>query len=55
MAREFLKSGRVVDRNPAALGLARTLCAHHTVLADDSQVDTVLQLNTREYVVQGRD
>jgi NAD+-dependent secondary alcohol dehydrogenase Adh1 len=34
----------VVDRNQAALDLARSLGAHHTVLADGSQVDTVLEL-----------
>jgi len=34
----------VVDRNQAALDLARSLGAHHTVLADGSQVDTVLDL-----------
>ena len=34
----------VVDRNPDALGLAEKLGARHTVVADGSQVDTVLQL-----------
>ena len=34
----------VVDRNPEALKLAEQLGAHHTVVADGSQVDTVLQL-----------
>ena len=34
----------VVDRNPEALSLAKQLGAHHTVVADGSQVDTVRQL-----------
>jgi NAD+-dependent secondary alcohol dehydrogenase Adh1 len=34
----------VVDRNAAALELASTLGAHHTVLADGKQVDAVLDL-----------
>src|SRR5918994_6247952 len=34
----------VVDRNPDALKLAEQLGAHHTVVADGGQVDTVLQL-----------
>ncbi len=34
----------VVDRNPEALKLAAELGAHHTVLGDGSQVDSVLEL-----------
>jgi NAD+-dependent secondary alcohol dehydrogenase Adh1 len=34
----------VVDRNPDALKLAKELGAHHTVVADGSQVDTVKEL-----------
>jgi NAD+-dependent secondary alcohol dehydrogenase Adh1 len=34
----------VVDRNPEALALAKELGAHHTVVADGSQVETVRQL-----------
>jgi NAD+-dependent secondary alcohol dehydrogenase Adh1 len=34
----------VVDRNPEALKLAKELGAHHTVVADGSQVDTVKEL-----------
>jgi NAD+-dependent secondary alcohol dehydrogenase Adh1 len=34
----------VVDRNQAALDLATSLGAHHVVLADGSQLDTVLDL-----------
>jgi NAD+-dependent secondary alcohol dehydrogenase Adh1 len=34
----------VVDRNPDALKLAEQLGAHHTVVADGGQVDTVQQL-----------
>src|SRR6202008_3574731 len=38
----------VVDRNPDALALAARLGAHHTVLADGSQVDAVLDLTGGE-------
>ena len=34
----------VVDANPSALELARTLGANHTVVADGTQVDAVLEL-----------
>jgi NAD+-dependent secondary alcohol dehydrogenase Adh1 len=34
----------VVDRNPEALALAKELGAHHTVVADGGQVDTVAEL-----------
>jgi NAD+-dependent secondary alcohol dehydrogenase Adh1 len=34
----------VVDRHPEALALAKKLGAHHTVVADGSQVETVRQL-----------
>jgi NAD+-dependent secondary alcohol dehydrogenase Adh1 len=34
----------VVDRNPEALALAKQLGAHHTVVADGNQVDSVRQL-----------